>query len=110
MQKRVGSKYRKLSKGLCLEVLIFGGDYTGRKICVSKSVRLILGEISAPSREPIQTVSAVYFILGILITDLWSQCTSRYILTTIHLELPSEDSCILAFYILGFNLKPRLLL
>ena len=46
-------------KGLFLEALIFGGDYTGRKICVSKSVRLILGEISAPSREPYQTVSAV---------------------------------------------------
>ena len=46
-------------KGLFLGVLIFGGDYTGRKICVSKSVRLILGEISAPSREPYQTVSAV---------------------------------------------------
>ena len=79
MQKLVGSKYRKLLKSLFLEVLIFGGDYKGRKICVSKSVRLILGEISAPSREPYQTVSAVYFILGILITDLWSQGTSRYI-------------------------------
>ena len=63
MQKLVGSKYRKLLKSLFLEVLIFGGDYTGRKICVSKSVRLILGEISAPSREPYQTVSAVYFNL-----------------------------------------------
>ena len=46
-------------KGLFLGVLIFGGDYTERKICVSKSVRLILREISAPSREPYQTVSAV---------------------------------------------------
>lgn len=46
-------------KGLFLGVLIFGGDYTGRKICVSKSVRLILGKISAPSREPYQNVSAV---------------------------------------------------
>ena len=26
-----------------------------------------------PSREPYQTVSTVYFILGILRTDLWSQ-------------------------------------
>ena len=70
VQKLVGSKYRKLLKGLSLEVRIFGGDYTGRKICVSKSVRLILREISAPSREPYQTVRAVYFILDILITDL----------------------------------------
>ena len=46
-------------KGLFLGVLIFGGDYTGRKICVSKSVRLIRGKISAPSREPYQNVSAV---------------------------------------------------
>ena len=46
------------------EGLIFGGAYIRwglyrEEICVSKSVRLILGEISAPSREPYQTVSAV---------------------------------------------------
>ena len=78
-------------KGLFLGVLIFGGDYTGRKICVSKSVRLILGEISAPSREPYETVSAVlifqlrYFEYG----PLEPGYVSVYISTTI--QFPLED-------------------
>ena len=29
-----------------------------------------------PSREPYQTVSTVYFILGILRTDLWNQSSA----------------------------------
>ena len=32
--------------------------------------------VLSPSREPYQTVSAAYFILGILRTDLWSQSSA----------------------------------
>ena len=44
------------------------------------------------SREPYQTVSTVYFILGILRTDLWSQ---RTIMIT---ERLPADTLILALF------------
>ena len=104
-------------KGLVLGVLIFGGDYTGTKICVSKSVRLILGEISAPSWEPYQTVSAVlifhprYFENGPL--DRYFE-NGPLVRLRIYPPLFSShwriSGGILEFYILEFNLKPRLLL
>ena len=49
------------------------------------------------SREPYQTVSMVYFLLGILKTDLWSQRT---------IKRPSASACqlILSFWLYFKNI------
>ena len=45
------------------------------------------GFIDAPFRQPYQTVSSVYFILGILRTDLWSQGTVKRFIPCNHVKI-----------------------
>ena len=62
-----------------------------------------------PSREPYQTANAVYFILGILRTDLWSQGTSAGEITFKQVYDNNVQNHILWYIFLKLNKKIKVL-